>query len=84
MYTYVNHAHVAAAAPINPGFLTVIFSGFPRVCALSIRTSGISVGTRVSYAPPGKPGKCRGLPAHPRTAGRYFNNILSLADKFKT
>ena len=34
-----SHANAAAAGPHNPGFLAVIFAGFPRVCALSIRTS---------------------------------------------
>ena len=35
-----SHANLAAVAPHNPGFQTVIFSGFPRVYALSICTSG--------------------------------------------
>ena len=34
-----NRALLAAAAPMIPGFHTVIFPGSPRVCALSIHTS---------------------------------------------
>ena len=34
------HTHASLAAIAHtPGFQTVIFTGFPRVCALSIRTS---------------------------------------------
>ena len=35
------HANVAAVAPPNPGFQTVSLPGVPRVCALSIRPSGV-------------------------------------------
>ena len=38
------HAYLAAVAPHTPGVQTVIFAGFPQVCALSI-------------AYPGEPGK---------------------------
>ena len=34
-----SHVNVAAAAPHNPGFQTVIFLGFARGCALSMRIS---------------------------------------------
>ena len=33
-----HHANLAAAAPHNPGFQTVIFAGFPRVCMCSIHS----------------------------------------------
>ena len=40
----LSHAIVAACrgrSPNHPGFQTVIVAGFPRVCALSIRTSAM-------------------------------------------
>ena len=44
-------AILAAAAPSHtPGFQTVIFPGFPRVCALSIHTSGSLTWTQPSRA----------------------------------
>ena len=39
--TATRHAVLAAVAPHNPGFQTVILPGAPRVCALSIRTIAI-------------------------------------------
>ena len=39
-------AFLAAVAPHNSGFQTFTFPGSPRVCALSIRTSGMAWGSR--------------------------------------
>ena len=55
------HASVAAAAPHNPGFQAIILPGYPRVCALSTRTSatvwkprlwGAAAATLAWLAPP--------------------------------